>query len=211
MLLASWRPGEEGGNAIYDLITGQQNPSGRLSQSWLRSAAHVRGPANPWLQYRQGDFDLQPYIGNVRNEADQGASPLFPFGFGFSYCQYSFGGLSVSTPQVQRGQNFTVSVTVTASGCSVEVDGSLVVAQLYYSQTGKSKYVRWRKMLLGFTKIQLSSAGTATAEVVVSVDEQMSAWDPERQEYVVEPSECTIMTGPDSATVSESTTIYVLP
>lgn len=47
-LFAAWRPGEEGGNAIVDLIFGDANPSGKLAQAWPRSAGHIHGPSNPW-------------------------------------------------------------------------------------------------------------------------------------------------------------------
>jgi beta-glucosidase len=51
-LLAAWRPGEEGGNAIADIIFGDANPSGKLAQAWPRSAGYIHSPSNPWYQTR---------------------------------------------------------------------------------------------------------------------------------------------------------------
>ena len=51
-LLAAWRPGEEGGNAVWDILRGVVSPSGRLTQNWLRNVGSVRGPASPWFQPR---------------------------------------------------------------------------------------------------------------------------------------------------------------
>lgn len=49
-LLAAWRPGEEGGNAVADLLFGDAVPSGRLAQAWPLSAGYIHGPSNPWFQ-----------------------------------------------------------------------------------------------------------------------------------------------------------------
>lgn len=50
-MISAFRPGEEGGSAIADLIVGDYNPSGRLAQNWLRAVGQIYSPANPWYQY----------------------------------------------------------------------------------------------------------------------------------------------------------------
>ena len=55
-LLAAFRPGEEGGAAIADVILGEHNPGGRLAQNWLRNVGQVFSPANPWYQYKWGSW-----------------------------------------------------------------------------------------------------------------------------------------------------------
>jgi beta-glucosidase len=49
-LLAAWRPGEEGGHAIADIIMGDISPSGKLAQAWVRGPGAVNSPSNPWFQ-----------------------------------------------------------------------------------------------------------------------------------------------------------------
>jgi beta-glucosidase len=58
-LLSAWRPGEEGGNAVWDILRGAVNPSGRLTQSWLRNVGAVRGPSSPWFQPRANGLQVK--------------------------------------------------------------------------------------------------------------------------------------------------------
>jgi beta-glucosidase len=55
-MISAFRPGEEGGRAIADLIVGEYSPSGRLAQNWLRSVGQIYSPANPWYQYKWGSW-----------------------------------------------------------------------------------------------------------------------------------------------------------
>lgn len=86
-VVVGWRPGEAGGAAIWDLLTGKENFSGRLTQNWLRSVGAVRGPTSPWFQYRAPGLPFH-YL-------TEPATPLFSFGFGLSYTQFTFTGLKV--------------------------------------------------------------------------------------------------------------------
>ena len=127
-LLAAWRPGEEGGNAILDILLGDANPSGKLAQAWPRSAGHIHGPANPWFQphssmtggnyFSNGDGTpvsvcliilrsscLRLFMTHDDNllmsllrACGRKLSALFPFAFGLSYTNFSFSSAAVSRP-----------------------------------------------------------------------------------------------------------------
>jgi beta-glucosidase len=87
-VLAAWRPGQQGGAAIWELLLGKQSPSGRLSQAWPRSAGFVHSQASPWFSKRQGDFDHEAYRGGASQQPGKKQiydwAPLFPFGHGGS-------------------------------------------------------------------------------------------------------------------------------
>jgi beta-glucosidase len=76
-LFVGWRPGEEGGPAFFNLLTGAVNPSARLTQSWPRSVGGIGGPAAPYLYPFQGNHMGEAYAAN-----DGPSTPLFRFGEG---------------------------------------------------------------------------------------------------------------------------------
>ena len=87
-VLAAWRPGEEGGPGIWELLLGKQSPSGRLSQAWPISSGYVHSQSSPWFSKRQGDFDHETYRGGPSQQPGNGQKypwqAMFPFGFGLS-------------------------------------------------------------------------------------------------------------------------------
>lgn len=132
-LLAAWRPGEEGGAAVWDILRGAVNPSGRLTQSWLRNAGAVRGPSSPWFQPRINGLQLA-YV-------TEPTTPLFPFGFGLSYFSPSLAPaleVSPSGPLV-AGMAFNVTVLASTAGPA----GKLVV-QASVLTRGGSRGLRTR-------------------------------------------------------------------
>jgi beta-glucosidase len=107
-LLTAWYPGQEGGNAIADILFGEVNPAGRLPVSIPRSEGQLP------VYYSLGR--LAPYI-------DGSSSALYPFGFGLSYTRFTYSDLTVDVME----DHVAVSCQVTNSG---EREGDEVV-QLY--------------------------------------------------------------------------------
>eukprot|EP00750_Incisomonas_marina_P008546 INCI15511.2.p1 GENE.INCI15511.2~~INCI15511.2.p1 ORF type:complete len:720 (+),score=138.36 INCI15511.2:139-2298(+) len=103
-LFATFRPGEEFGNAMVRLLTGEVVPSGKLVQSWPRSVGQVGSGSSPWLQAvrgkwvsnHRGEVDADGrYYDNYVSSASQHPTPLFYFGFGMSYTNFSYESLSI--------------------------------------------------------------------------------------------------------------------
>ena len=114
-VLFVWYPGEQGGNAVADVIFGDANPSGRLPVTFPKSTAQLP-PYN--------DYSM-----NGRTYRYMTEEPLYPFGFGLSFTTFSYSGLKLSTESINKGETIEVEVTVKNVG---NVRGDEVV-QLYIS------------------------------------------------------------------------------
>jgi len=113
-LLQAWYPGEAGGTAIADVLSGAYNPSGRLPVTVYASAQDLP----PFVDYRMAGRTYRYFTG----------TPLFGFGYGLSYSRFGYSGLSAPAV-VEAGETAIVTATVTNSG-AVEGDE---VAELYLS------------------------------------------------------------------------------
>lgn len=138
-VLQSFFPGEGGGLAIADVITGLVNPSGRLPVSLPRSAG-----AEPYSY-------LQPILGGPSEVTSTDPTPVRPFGFGLSYTTFSYSDLA-TVSQVAAGEHFSVEVTVTNTGAVAGAD----VVQLYGRDLVGS-VVRPIVQLLGYARVELDA------------------------------------------------------
>jgi len=171
-LLAAFRPGEEGGAALVDLLTGAANPSGRLTANWVRHVGALRGPANPYFQARGGTANA--YV-------TEPATALFPFGSGLSYNRATIAAAALA-PAGPAAPDAVLTVTGTLSNAG---PAGAAVVQVYFSQDAPTKWVRYASQLVGFAKVALpADAAAAPFSVSVRVAD-MGAWDDEARDYVV--------------------------
>jgi beta-glucosidase len=112
-VLEAWYPGEEGGRALANLLSGKTNPSGRLPVTFYRSAADL--PA--FSDYDLGRRTYRYFDGPV----------LYPFGFGLSYARFSYGPVRLSRKTVSAGETFTATVSLRNMGPVAGAE----VAELY--------------------------------------------------------------------------------
>jgi beta-glucosidase len=114
-ILESWYPGEEGGAAVAETISGKNNPAGRLPVTFYTGV----GQLPPFEDYSMNGRTYRYFAGK----------PLFPFGYGLSYTTFSYGGLELPRHTIKAGDPLTVMATVTNTG---RREGD-EVAQLYLS------------------------------------------------------------------------------
>jgi beta-glucosidase len=114
-ILEAWYPGEEGGAAVAETLSGRNNPAGRLPVTFYKDISQLP----PFEDYSMKGRTYRYFEG----------TPLYPFGYGLSYTTFSFSDLSVPTGAVDAGGTVPVEVTVTNTGKSAGDE----VAQLYLS------------------------------------------------------------------------------
>jgi beta-glucosidase len=158
-IVQAWYPGQAGGQAIAEVLTGTVNPSGRLPITFPADLAQTPRPALPGLGTPWGTpttirYDEGSEVG-YRWFAQKGEKPLYAFGHGLSYTSFAYRDL-----QVSGGETITVSFTVTNTATREGAD----VPQLYLTDAPGQQRLR----LLGFERVQLrpgeSRRVTVTAE-----------------------------------------------
>ncbi|MDO3696800.1 glycoside hydrolase family 3 C-terminal domain-containing protein [Curtobacterium flaccumfaciens] len=167
-VLLTWFGGQEYGNALADVLTGAQEPGGRLPTTWPVAMADVPvldvTPVGGKVAYDEGI-----HVG-YRAWLRAGTEPAYPFGHGLGYTTWSIEGVS-ATPTVREGDAVIVTATVANTG---DRAGKHVV-QVYASraESAVDRPVRW---LVGFAPVRLAAG--ASTEVSIEVPARAFAhWD----------------------------------
>lgn len=193
-LLVAWHAGIRAGRAVADILFGAVNPSGKLTTSWPRSEGQIpvyyahKSTGRPAAESGTRQFAeafKSVYI-------DEPNSPLFPFGFGLSYTQFTYSDLHITQPVLASDETLVVSVQVTNTG---ERAGAEVV-QLYVRDLVGS-VTRPVKELKGFQKITLQPGEQGRVQFEVAVRELGFCGRDLRP--IVEPGEFKLWVGPHSA------------
>lgn len=179
-ILEGWYIGEETGNAVADILFGEVNPSGKLPISFPRSVGHLPSYYNKRPSSLVNRYVLE------KNE------PLFPFGFGLSYTNFEYSGLSIDKNEMKKEESAIVRVKVTNTG---DYDGKEVVQM--YIRDNISSASRPVLELKGFEKIFLKKGESKIVEFEIT-PEKLKFFDRNMQE-VVEPGRFTIYVGKNSA------------
>jgi beta-glucosidase len=177
-VIEAWFPGEEGGNAIADIIFGDVNPSGRLPVSIPKTVGQVP------VYYSRKPSSFRDYI-------DVDAKPLFPFGFGLSYTEFRYRDLVIRTPEVKPFSFVEIEVTVENVG---KYPGKEVV-QVYISKE-YSEVTRPLKELKAFKKIYLEPG--QIKKILFRIPTENLAFYDRNMNLVIEPGDYRVMVGRNS-------------
>lgn len=163
-IIQAWYPGQAGGQAIAEVLSGVVNPSGRLPITFPQSVDQtprpkLHGMGTPWgtpttIEYNEGAEVGYRWYGKTA------AKPLYAFGHGLSYTTFTYGDLNL-----EGGETVVASFTVTNTGDRRGAD----VPQVYL--TGAPDEPRWR--LLGFERVELDPGESRT--VTVTADPRLLA------------------------------------
>jgi len=192
--LQAWFGGHEAGNGIADVLFGNYNPSGKLTMSFPRNVGQIPVYYNHKRTGRPQDEE-RPTQKFRSNYLDVSNKPLFPFGYGLSYTNFTYSGVKLSSSTIQAGQNFTASVTITNTG---NYDGEEVV-QLYVYDLVAS-VTQPVKKLKAFQKIFLRKGESREVSFPITM-EDLKFFNSDLK-WVAEPGEFRIYIGPNSDTVN---------
>ena len=189
-LLEAWYPGTMGGKAVAALLTGIENPSGKLSQTFPRHAGQI------------------PIVYNARrtfytvHHADIPQGALFPFGFGLSYTQYKYSSPVTDKTEYRKGDSVTVRIKIKNTG---SVAGREIV-QLYIRDEVATVIPR-EKELKRFASIHLQPG--EEKEIRFTIPSADFSIYNNKMEKVLEPGSFTIGIGPNSSELNQ-TKVYFL-
>lgn len=217
-VLAAWFPGVQAGPALVRTLYGESTPSGKLAVSWPRAVGQEPLYYNALNTGRPaGDADLTkpPWEGSVKyisRYIDEQNSPQFPFGYGLSYTNFSYGPTQTSLTQVSakmlndslrdatRSSNSDLSVSADLTNTGTRASEETV--QLYVRLEGTSTAQPIRA-LKGFQHVKLAAGQTQHVTFHLGPD-AFALWD-DQNKYVVEPARAKIWISTDSAHGSEAT------
>jgi beta-glucosidase len=174
-----WYPGEEGGHAIADVLFGDHNPAGRLPITFPISEAQLPLVYNHKPTGRGDDY------------YNLSGLPLFPFGYGLSYTQFSYNNIRLDKKQIRSNESVKVRCTITNTGTR---DGDEVV-QLYIRDM-LSSVARPVLELKGFQRIHLKA--NESKEIFFTITPELLQMLDEKMKTVVEPGDFRIMIGSSS-------------
>ena len=193
-ILMAWYPGQQGGQAIAEIVTGRISPSGRLPISVERRAednptlgsyyenvarTHRKNTLQKRVTYNEGVF--VGYRGYERS----GVKPLYPFGYGLSYSTFEYSDLKVE--KCDGGVVVSFAVRNTGGMDAAEV------AQVYVGDV-EASVPRPAKELKGYEKIFLKKGEQKRVEVMLT-DEAFRFYDIFSHGFVTEPGDFNIFVG----------------
>lgn len=186
--------GQAGAGALVEVLTGAQNPCGKLAETWARSYADTPAKENfggdgPTVEYREG-----LYVG-YRYYDTAGVPTAFPFGYGLSYTSFAYSDLNAD----ENGVSLTVTNTGSCAGAEV--------VQLYVAKPD-AKIFRPAKELKGFVKVQLEAGESKTVTIPLD-DKAFRYWNVATDRWEVEGGSYQLLVGASSTDIRLSAAVTV--
>ena len=194
-ILDIWYPGTHGGAAVANLLFGEVSPSGKLPFSWPRTVGHV-----PFIYSHTRSHEPQ---NQGRRYWDEPSTPMFPFGHGLSYGQFTYSDLTIDHRSIAPEGTITVSVQVTNTADREAAE----VVQLYLHQRHGSASRPVRE-LKGFQRATLPAQTSRQVQFTLGPDHRRY-WSATERNWVLDSSIFDIWVG-GSSTAELTTTFEVV-
>ena len=176
-ILQAWYSGENGGEAVADVLWGDYNPSGKLPVTFYKNIGQVPGFEDYSMKGRTYRFM---------------SDPLFPFGFGLSYTTFSIGDGKLSGIQMQHDGNTELSVPVTNTGRRKGTEILQVYVRKMNDSAGPIKTLR------NFRRVTLDPGQHTDVTVKLDAD-AFEFFDRDAMKMATRPGEYEVLYGSSSA------------
>jgi beta-glucosidase len=217
-ILLAWQPGQEGGHAVADVLSGKVNPSGKLATTFpvaytdvpyaqdfpgkvLPSSAQKSGNALMGAPsentYEEGIYVGYRYYNTFR------VKPAYEFGYGLSYTSFAYGPLKLSAPTAAGQLTATMAVTNNGSVAGKEV------VQLYVSAPA-GKLAKPESELKAFAKTQLLQPGQSQTLSFTLTAADLASFDTAAESWITDAGTYTMKAGASSLNVRQTAT-FALP
>ena len=197
----AWYPGQNGGTALAELLTGVVSPSGKLPVTFAKkfedytSSKYLRGPKSDPLHVEYKDGIFVGYRGFDQYKIE----PLFPFGFGLTYTTFKYSNLKLA----KSGGVVKVRFDLTNTGHRKAAE----IAQVYVHDV-KSSVPRPPKELKGFERIELKPGETKNVSIDVPTS-SLAFYDVKSKSWKLEPGKFEFMVGASSRDIKLKDSIDV--
>ncbi len=191
VVIEAFYPGQEGGNALADILFGDINPSGKLPMTFMKRWEDSPSFANYPGTKESVDYSEGIYVG-YRYFDTNNVEPLFPFGHGLSYTQFQYRQLKIIPQVIDKNDTIYISATVENIGNRAGDE----IVQLYIRDV-KSSIDRPFKELKGFKKIHLKAAQSTVVGFELNIS-AFSFFHPTLKSWIVEPGIFEVMIGSSS-------------
>ncbi|MEP6749358.1 MAG: glycoside hydrolase family 3 N-terminal domain-containing protein, partial [Bacteroidota bacterium] len=176
-IILAWYPGEQGGNALADIIFGNVSPAGRLPVTFYNSLADLP----PYENYESKGHGYRYYAGKVQ----------YPFGYGLSYTSFAYEWSKMPATAATLKDSISFSVKINNTG---NYDGDEVV-QVYVKYPAAERMPV--KELKAFKRIHITKAGTKMVEFHIPVTE-FQKWDLQKHQWKLYAGNYTVIAGGNS-------------
>ena len=204
-ILLAWQPGQEGGNAIADVIVGKVNPSGKLATTFPVNYKDVSSalyfPGTPVNSPTQVSYDEGIYIG-YRNYDTFKIKPAYEFGYGLSYTNFKID--LIGSGALLLKDSIAVAVSVTNEG---KYAGKEVV-QLYIHAPAK-KIDKPEQELKAFLKTKMLQPGASQVLKFTLKASDLSSFYPSEHAWIAEKGEYLLKVGTSSRDIRQTLTLKV--
>ena len=203
-LVWAWYGGMEAGNAVCDMLSGKQFPSGKLPFTMPvtlnQSPAHALG--NFSGRDLKTNYEEDLLVGYRWFDA-KGIEPLYPFGYGLSYTTFDIENASTDKKEYDQNDEININLTLTNTGKRAGAE----VIQLYASETVCS-VMRPKKELKAFQKVFLQAGEKKIVTLKVKVSD-LAYYSEKNNAWVVESGEFVLHIGTSSKDIRNSLPVMV--